>query len=66
MADFYFSEIDEMRALLERLYLKIGECYGRVSLAKLLQLSKEVDDGVYSTYCFISALTSQTFPFFYV
>ena len=60
MAEFRVSEISLMRNLLEKLYLKMGDCDGRVSLAKLLQLSEEVKDAVYST-CVLSALAYLSF-----
>ena len=35
MAALHVSDIAQMRDLLEQLFLKMGECTGRVSLAKI-------------------------------
>ena len=48
MAEIFTSDIGFMRSLLERLFAKIDECAGRVSLAQLLLLSEEVEDSIFS------------------
>ena len=56
MAALHVSDIAQMRDLLEQLFLKMGECTGRVSLAKLLQLSEQVEEGIFSTSIFTAKL----------
>ena len=55
MVEYFASDIGFMRSLLEKLFAKINECVGRVSLAQLLLLSEEVEESIFSKCTFINA-----------